>query len=921
MRISWPTFLALCLLLNNAALAQNRYSFSPWLNVPVTIGNDTLSNAWAGGLNYPSFASADVTGDQLLDLLVYDRARDLMQAYVQKTINGSSVYRYDPAISQQLSFTRPDMEWVLTYDYNCDGQRDVMVGTDNYLYAYQNQSSGGSPQFLAFDNGNPLKTQYANGNYAALEIPGTDLPALGDADADGDMDILVYGTSNVRLNYHENLSPNHCGLQFDQDSQCWGRFEESGLYRSVDLNSCAGVNKHQRLLHAGSSMALQYLNNDSLADLLLGNISYTSLTALFNGGSQDSAVITSQDTLYPNPRPLNNVVFPAPYLADGNFDGRMDLMVSSFSNVSSGSPNSSSNYQGIWYYEDTSTTTQSRYVLRTDSFLQAQQIDFGGNAVPRLADFNGDSLPDLVVAIGYRLHPPRLPSSQLYYFANTGTAGQPHFTLRDTNFANLLQYSLGESLVPAFGDLDNDQDLDMIVGTISGYFHEFENTGSATNPQFNLKNPILTNTDVGADAAPFLYDIEEDGDLDLFVGNEKGRIAFYRNQGDSLQASFSLINRFYGAVDVATNVQGQSIPFFYRDSSGTTLLVGSWSQGVRQYQSLDSLDQLPAQLQPIFGNGATASATAEETPFGIAYRSGRNQFLIRARELKQAGLRYGYIQSLSFHISDKGSSSITSGITLRLKNTRDTALTRFHQQFSGPAAVFDRSVIFGNGWNNIGFDNAFEWDGRSNLLVEICFSANFPGNNIHVKMSPTPFYSHALGDISGYNNFTADGCTMPYERSIRQRPDVRINLTPAARPAPPIAQPQLQAGLRSAPFLAQLDADPYLDAVVGTAGGGLQLFKGKAYPVSLPENTLAEASLRFSLFPNPARETLTITQPLAQPEPIQRITLRDLTGRLLLSKPIHQRETTLSVAHLPAGLYIVTAHFSGPTQSQKLLIR
>lgn len=920
MSLKLPTLL-LSLLLSFPLLAQNRYSFSPRLNLPVSINGDTLPNAWAGGLNYPSFASADVTGDQLMDLLVYDRARDFLQAYVQKTINGDTVYRYDPSVSEQLSFRDPEMEWVLTYDYNCDGQRDIFVGTDNFIYAYENQSAGGTPSFLPFDNGQPLKSQYLTGNYIPIEVPGTDLPALGDADGDGDMDILVYDDSNVKLSLHENLSPDQCGLQFDQATRCWGKFVESGIYRAVDLNACSGGNKRERLLHAGSSMALQNLNNDSLADLLLGNISFPSLTGLYNGGSADSAVITSQDTLFPVQKPLDEVVFPAPYLADGNFDGRLDLMVSSFSNVSSGSPNSSANYQGIWYYEDTGTTGHAQYAYRTDAFLQSQQIDFGGNAVPRLADFNGDSLLDLVVAIGSRLKPPRLPSSQLYLFINTGTAAQPHFTLTDTNFADLLQYSYGEALVPTFGDLDHDGDLDMILGTVSGYFHEFENTGSAASPQFVQKNPLLTNTDVGADAAPFLYDIDQDQDLDLFVGNEQGRIAFFRNEGDSLQANFQLVNRFYGAVDVATNVRGQSIPFFYRDSSGTTLLVGSWSRGVRQYQSLDSLDQLPAQLQPTLGSGATASTTPEETPFGISYRSGRNQFLLRASELQQAGLRYGFIKSLSFNIDDKGAGNITSGVTIRLKNTSDTSLTRFHQQFPGRDAVFDRSVIFGNGWNNVGFDNAFEWDGQSSVVVEICFSANFPGQDIQVKMSPTPFYSHALGDISGYNNLSADGCTMPYDRSIRQRPDVRINLTPAARPAPPLAQPQLKAGYRTAPFLAHLDQDPYLDAVVGTAGGGLQLFQGEAFPVSLPEERINPGQVSFQVFPNPAQRSVTIQQAPGQPEQISRVSLHDLTGRVLASRKMRTQHTTLPVAHLPTGLYLVTAHFPGGHLTQKLRVR
>jgi hypothetical protein len=893
---------------------QNKFGFE-YTGIHKLIENgDSLRHAWAGGLNQPQFSKVDLNLDGTLDLVAFDRSGHRIVPFLNINNGGTPTYRYAPQYRKNF----PEIEyWMLLADYNCDGKQDIFCYTTGGIGVYENVSDTALRFEWALPSNN-LKSDYGSGPIN-LYVLNVDLPGIADVDFDGDLDIFTFGQNNI-VQFHENQTP--CGLDFAINTWCWGRFEEGLFSNKLTLNGCSGIPKKEftghspsnKVQHAGSTSLIIDLNGDSLHDVLLGDVSYNTAVAAYNTGTSDSAFMSYQDTVFPSyDKPIDLFIFPAFFYEDVDFDGVKDLI--SAPNQQLGAKNLNS----IWMYKNTGTDMNPVFDFQDSAFLQREMVDLGEGATPALVDMNTDGLLDLVVGNYGILKDDGTYHSFLSYYKNTGTLMNPVFELEDADLANISTLNIGDALNPTFGDLDGDIDPDMIVGAVDGKLYYFENTGSFTQPNFVLTIPNFQNIDVGGSSAPFLFDMDDDGDLDLLIGEEDGNLNYYTNDGTT-PLSFTLVSERFGGVDVRSRFTntGYSVPRVTANNDTINLFIGSHDRGIVQYDSIISVMNRPAEVQAQIGNGNTITTNVNVTPFGASKRNGKNQILYRASDLLAEGYTYGKITEIAFYIPTFPGNIITQGFTISMKNT--TAQTLSAWEDTGFTQVFDFLYGFSSGWNNIQLTSPFLWDGTSNLLVEICFSKNFQSNNLHVECTDVGYPTNAYGDVANWNGLTQDGCQMPYLASSSLRPNIELKLIPTFVESEVV----MADGWRNAAAFGDLNGDEFMDAILGNFSGGISFMKGvewTAPPSVNVEEYVWNETQGIKAYPNPTDHTLTV----ALPESIQlqktKIELYDIAGRQVYLQKAASNEQVLDVSGLQSGIYILTVQDGAQRFNERIIIQ
>src|SRR5690606_1834911 len=390
-------------------------------------------------------------------------------------------------------------------------------------------------------------------------------------------------------------------------SRCWGDFQESMEGSSLTLNMPCTYNvpnpemptgedgairpQGSDRAHAGSTILPLDLDGDGDMDLLLGDLLFPHISALYNGGTVAHAHMVSKDSLFPSyDQSVDMEQFLGSFHLDIDGDGMRDLVVA---------PNSASaaeNARGIWFYRNTGTDAAPLFQFQQDDLFQGEMLDFGEGARPVLFDHNGDGLMDLVVANEGYYQSGGQQLGRLALLENIGTATAPAFNLVTTDYATLAGQGFGAGLHPAFGDLDGDGRPDMILGDLAGNLHFFHNTSTGAIAQFQLAQPLITNDqgsviDVGANATPQLFDLDGDGLLDLIVGERNGNLNHYRNTGTAQAPVWHLESDNLGEVSVNEHwsTTGYSVPFLHEDEDGALIfLSGSQAGGIHRYTDTDA---------------------------------------------------------------------------------------------------------------------------------------------------------------------------------------------------------------------------------------------------------------------------------------------------------------------------------------------
>ena len=204
-------------------------------------------------------------------------------------------------------------------------------------------------------------------------------------------------------------------------------------------------------------------------------------------------------------------------------------------------------------------------------------IDVGEAASPELADLDADGDLDAFIGNG---------EGNTLYFENTGSSLVPAFAAAVTNPFGIT--NVGDEANPELVDLDADGDLDAFIGNREGRTIYFENTGSASVPAFTdaVTNPFGI-TDIGFVANPVFADIDDDGDLDAFIGEYYGSLVYFQNTGLSTDPAFAgSANLPFGITDIGK----YSSPVFadLDDDEDLDALIGASTGNTVYFQNTGS---------------------------------------------------------------------------------------------------------------------------------------------------------------------------------------------------------------------------------------------------------------------------------------------------------------------------------------------
>ena len=169
------------------------------------------------------------------------------------------------------------------------------------------------------------------------------------------------------------------------------------------------------------------------------------------------------------------------------------------------------------------------------------------------------------------------------------------------------------------------------------------------------------------------------------------------------------------------------------------------------------------------------TSTDYPAPFGNWYRTAKHQFLYKAAELQAMGFTGGKINKIAFQVTNlNGSTTNYNDYSVRMGCTGATALSTWQ---TGLTQVFGpQNLSIATGWNDLQFSTGYEWDGISNIVIEICFN-NLSGS--YSYNAATPNQTTSYNSTIYYRSDATIAC--PYTGSpttSNKRPITRFSFCP-----------------------------------------------------------------------------------------------------------------------------------------------
>ncbi len=271
----------------------------------------------------------------------------------------------------------------------------------------------------------------------------------------------------------------------------------------------------------------------------------------------------------------------------------------------------------------------------------------------------------------------------------------------------------------------------------------------------------------------------------------------------------------------------------------------------------------------------TGTGTTTIAPYGTGNMDERVQFIITKNQLVAAGYSSGtnYIKSLAFNVSSVNSQTM-NGFTIKIGHITAASFSNTSFLNTTMTTVYSGSKVASSGWNTHTFTSSFNYNGTSNLLIEICWDNTSKSSNSNVRYTGATAYQ----TLYYKGNVTSGGvCGKATGSRSKSLPNMKLVFS----------------------------ASPTMNKMLASTNEETQ--------PSIQE----EANMK--LYPNPAESSATIQFDGAIEK--AQIEVFDIMGKLVFSDNMNNSTYLLRVENFPAGIYQIVVRTENGSFVKKLVVQ